>query len=182
MFSRSRTDSARKPGSPGLSFIGAEAVVSGDINSDAHFHVDGRIDGHVRCSALCQGKTGIVAGNIHAEDARIAGLVEGAVFASNLTLEASARIKGDITYQTISIAAGAQVDGRLARRESLALPIEPGAESTPPILTALPIIEPIVPPRPPRKAAERSGKADAPEPPLADDIFTLTPPSQAGAH
>jgi cytoskeletal protein CcmA (bactofilin family) len=85
----------RKPA--GLSFIGAELVVSGDITTAAAVHIDGRIDGHVHCQQLTQGATGSVAGNITAEEARIAGLVEGAVSARNLTLESTARVKGDIT-------------------------------------------------------------------------------------
>ena len=188
MFSRLRTESVSKPlkpGAPGLSFIGPEVVVSGDVETAAQLHVDGRIDGHVRCAVLCQGKSGTVSGNINADDARIAGLVEGAVFAINLTLEPTARIKGDITYQTISIAAGAQVDGRLARRESLSSAV--GAlDGEPPMLTAtpigVPVIEPLVPTASPPKPARKSERDEKAEPPLAEDIFTLTPPSQAGAH
>ena len=56
----------------------------------------------------------------------------------------------------------------------------------PVMLTATPIGEPVVEPlgasasqpKPARKV-ERNEKA---EPPLVEDIFTLTPPSQAGAH
>ncbi|MGZ8998814.1 MAG: bactofilin family protein [Allosphingosinicella sp.] len=153
----------RKPA--GLSFIGAELVVSGDITTAAVVHIDGRIDGHVHCRQLCQGASGSVAGNITAEEARIAGLVEGAVSARSLILEATARIKGDITYQTISIAAGAQVDGRLARREALSL----AAEDVPEMLTATPIGE--------AKSTPKADKAIAP--PETQDIFSLAPPPQA---
>ncbi|HET9427783.1 MAG TPA: polymer-forming cytoskeletal protein [Allosphingosinicella sp.] len=164
MFSRSKPDNVPKPlkaGPTGLSFIGPEVVVSGDVSTSTQLHVEGRIDGHVRCAQLCQGKSGIVAGNIDAEEARIAGLVEGTVFAGSLTLESTARIKGDITYQTIIVAAGAQVDGRLARRDSLSPSEEPA-----PLLTATPLVE------------AKSREAEAVEP---EDIFTLTPPRQAAA-
>lgn len=137
MFSNNKPAQVGKPlkaGAPGLSFIGPEVVINGDVTTGAQLHVDGRIDGHVQCAQLCQGTSGTVAGNISADEALIAGLVEGTVFAKNLTLESTARIKGDITYQTISIAAGAQVDGRLARRDSLVT----GDESTP-MLLATPI-------------------------------------------
>lgn len=181
MFSRTKSAIAgrrSRAGASGLSVISSEVVLSGDVVTAARLHIDGRIDGHVRCATLCQGQSGIVAGDIHADDARIAGLVEGAVFAANLILEPTARIKGDITYQTISIAAGAQVDGRLARRESLGLPLEESSEAS--ILTATPIVEAIVEPKPPRKGPAKT-TAQNPEPVLADDIFTLTPPRQAAA-
>ena len=109
-----------KSGPPGLSFIGPEVVVSGDLATGAQLHVDGRIDGHVRCAQLCQGNTGIIAGDIVADEARLAGTVEGTVDARTVVIEASARIAGDIAYETITIAAGARIDGRLARRDALA--------------------------------------------------------------
>ncbi len=129
-----------KPGSPGLSFIGPEVVISGDVTMATQLHVDGRIDGHVQCARLCLGQSGSVAGNITADEARISGLVEGMVAAKTLTLEASARIKGDISYETISIAAGAQVDGRLARQfalESKGSALE--QEGVSPVIVATPI-------------------------------------------
>lgn len=122
MFSRKQESpiAAAKPGkSAGLSFIGPEVVIGGDVMTSTQLHIDGRIDGHVRCAQLCQGGTGVVSGDIVADEARLAGLVEGTVNAGTLVIEASARIRGDVTYETISIAAGARIDGRLARREAL---------------------------------------------------------------
>ena len=124
MFSgkSSKDAAAPKPAKVGpkaLSFIGPEVVISGDLATTAQLHVDGRIDGHVRCGQLCEGNTGIIAGDIVADEARIAGLVQGTVSAATVIVEASARITGDVTYETLSIAAGARIDGRLARREAL---------------------------------------------------------------
>ena len=105
-----------KSGAPRLSFIGPEVIISGDLATDAQLHVDGRIDGNVRCAQLCQGADGIISGNIHADEARLAGTVEGTVTAASIAVEASARILGDIAYDTISIEAGARIEGRLGRR------------------------------------------------------------------
>jgi len=124
-----------KAGPPGLSFIGPEVLISGDLTTGAQLHVDGRIDGHVRCAQLCQGATGVVAGDIVSDEARIAGLVQGTVNSRSVIIEASARVTGDVTYETISIAAGAQIDGRLARRDALAT-----ADGAPALLVATPII------------------------------------------
>ena len=133
MFSREKTGmSLPKPsrqGAAGLSFIGPEVLVSGDLATDAQLHVDGRIDGNVRCSQLVQGEAGIIAGNIQADEARIAGTVEGKVNVRILFVEASARILGDVAYETLSIDAGAQLEGRLARRAAL------GADEAPLIAT-----------------------------------------------
>lgn len=103
-----------------LSFIGAEVVISGDIVTRARLHVDGRIEGDVRCEALSQGESGTIAGNIVAEEASLAGLVEGTVTARRLTVGPTARITGDVFYETLSIESGARIDGRFARREGAA--------------------------------------------------------------
>jgi cytoskeletal protein CcmA (bactofilin family) len=126
MFSRDRSapSPAAKPtrvGAPGLSFIGPEVVVSGNIATEGQLHVDGRIDGDVRCAQLIQGTQGIITGNIEAEEARLAGAIQGTVGARTLIVEASARIMGDVAYETVSIDAGAQIEGRLTRRGALSL-------------------------------------------------------------
>ena len=119
-----------RSGAPRLSFIGTEVTVSGDLASDAQFQIDGRIDGNVRCASLSQGPEGIIAGNIFAEEVRLAGTVEGMVAAGTIVIEATARILGDVAYDTISIEAGATIEGRLGRRAALAL----GADAEPTLI------------------------------------------------
>jgi cytoskeletal protein CcmA (bactofilin family) len=126
MFSRKGNGAASavrpraRSGASSLSLVGAEMTISGDVASEGALHVDGRIDGHVRCTNLCQSESGVISGNIVADEARVAGLVEGTVSARTVLIEANGRVAGDVAYDTISIAAGAQVEGRLARRSALA--------------------------------------------------------------
>jgi len=124
-----------RTGAPRLSFIGSEVVVSGDLTSDAQLQIDGRIDGNVRCASLSQGAEGIIAGNIFAEDARLAGTVEGMVAAGTIVIEATARIQGDVAYDTVSIEAGATIEGRLGRRAAMGL----GGDAAQPTLIASPV-------------------------------------------
>ena len=89
MFSRDRSApspaaKAVRNGATGLSFIGPELVVNGDVATDAQLHVDGRIEGNVKCAQLIQGIAGTIAGNIDADEARLAGTVEGIVVARTL--------------------------------------------------------------------------------------------------
>lgn len=113
MFSTSKTLSAdRRQGGNSLSYIGAEAVITGSIVTPAQFQIDGRVEGDVHCHLLVQGHKGAIFGNIAADEVRLAGLVDGTVSALTVVLEASARITGDISCETLSIANGAQVEGR----------------------------------------------------------------------
>ena len=99
-----------------FSVIGADVVVRGDLATGENLQVNGRIEGDVRCAVLHQGATGTVSGNIVAEEARLAGLVEGTVNAGLLILEPSARVTGDVSYETLSIESGARVEGNLTIR------------------------------------------------------------------
>lgn len=131
MFRNSKEPAAKpKRAQTGLSFIGPEVVVSGSLTTSAQIQIDGKVEGDVRCDVLMQGESGTVAGDIHADEARIAGRVEGKVNARNVMIESTARISGDVAYEVVSILAGAQIDGRLARRSAL----EPA-----PMLVATPI-------------------------------------------
>ena len=112
----------RKGGPGGLSILGSDMVVSGDLVAASQLHIDGRVEGDVRCEILVQGEGGTIAGNIVADSVHLSGLVDGIVKARLVTLEPSARVTGDVTYETLSIAAGAAIEGRLARREGAPLP------------------------------------------------------------
>jgi cytoskeletal protein CcmA (bactofilin family) len=109
---------ARGPGQGGaiFSYIGSEVTVTGDIATTSELHLDGKVVGDVSCGTLTQGESGEVRGNIKAGEARLSGLVDGAVEAATLTLEASARVTGDVLYESLSVAAGAEVEGRFKRR------------------------------------------------------------------
>jgi cytoskeletal protein CcmA (bactofilin family) len=118
--STSAAPSAAKRGSGTLSYIGAEVTVTGNISGGGDIHLDGSVDGDVGCNTLILGAGGRVRGNIVAEKVTLGGSVDGTVSAASLTVEKSARIAGDLSYDTISIENGAQVDGRMMRRNASA--------------------------------------------------------------
>lgn len=115
MFSKSDKNAGRFAGANGLSFIGGDVVITGNIGGHGHLHIDGRVDGDVVCAALTLGSDGIVAGNVTADDATIAGTINGTIAAKALTIEATARINGDLSYDAVSIMTGAIVEGRVKR-------------------------------------------------------------------
>jgi cytoskeletal protein CcmA (bactofilin family) len=114
------TGSTRSMGaSSGLSFIGAEVILNGNISGNGDIHLDGVIEGDLSCNSLILGAGGQVKGNIIAEKAVIGGAVLGTINATTLTIEKSARISGDLAYEHVSIEAGAQIDGRMSHRVTL---------------------------------------------------------------
>lgn len=96
-----------------FSVIGPDVTVTGNISATADLHIDGRVEGDVNCGALVQGPDSRIVGAVNAEQARLAGTIEGAVAVRQLTVERSAKIQGDVEYETIAIENGAHIDGRL---------------------------------------------------------------------
>jgi cytoskeletal protein CcmA (bactofilin family) len=99
-----------------VSVLGGDTTIAGSIHADTDLHIDGRVEGDVSCTALVQGEGSEVIGAITAESARIAGHVEGSVSAREVVILKSARIRGDIVYDSLTIEQGAQLDGRLTPR------------------------------------------------------------------
>ena len=82
MFSSGKKSSGGTParttskgGAGGLSFIGPDVLISGDVTASGQVHIDGRVDGNVRCETLVQGDGGTIAGHIQADTAHLSGLV-----------------------------------------------------------------------------------------------------------
>ncbi|MCR9180585.1 MAG: polymer-forming cytoskeletal protein [Erythrobacteraceae bacterium] len=97
-----------------FSVIGADVVIKGDISATADLHVDGTIEGDIRCASLVQGESSNINGAVTAESARLAGRVAGSITARELVILKSAVIEGDVHYDALTIEQGAQVDGRFA--------------------------------------------------------------------
>ncbi|MGB3473071.1 MAG: polymer-forming cytoskeletal protein [Erythrobacter sp.] len=97
-----------------FSVIGTDVVIKGDVGASADLHVDGTIEGDIKCASLVQGESSRISGAIVAETARLSGHVDGSITARELTILKSATIEGDVHYDALTIEQGAQVDGRFA--------------------------------------------------------------------
>ncbi|MCS6996437.1 MAG: polymer-forming cytoskeletal protein [Casimicrobiaceae bacterium] len=105
------------------SLIGASTVIQGDVRFQGGLRIDGHVQGHVHAASdssctLVIGETGRIEGEIRASHVVIHGQVDGPVFASEyLELLNTARIRGDVTYNTLEMHVGAIVEGRLLHVE-----------------------------------------------------------------
>lgn len=99
-----------------LSFIGSEVAITGNVSGKGDLHLDGSVDGDIHCASLILGPGGRIKGNITAERATLGGTVGGTVNARTLIVEKTARISGDLSYESVSIETGALVEGRLTQR------------------------------------------------------------------
>jgi cytoskeletal protein CcmA (bactofilin family) len=110
-----------------FSVIGADVVINGNITASADLHVDGTIEGDIKCAALVQGEKSSISGAVIAESARLAGKVTGSITARELVILKTAHIDGDVHYDALTIEQGAQVDGRFAPNARQAVKAVPSA-------------------------------------------------------
>lgn len=115
-----------------FSVIGSDVAIKGDVTATADLHVDGKIDGDIKCASLVQGEASKITGSIEAETARLSGTVTGSITARELVILRSARIDGDVHYDALTIEQGAQVEGRFApRAPARAQPASQAGAATP---------------------------------------------------
>jgi cytoskeletal protein CcmA (bactofilin family) len=108
--------SGRPVGSGGatISVIGPDVTIKGDVEASADLQIDGTVNGDIVCTALVQGSSGRIVGSITADGARLAGTLEGTITVRELVVLKTARIDGDVHYETLTIEQGATVNGRFA--------------------------------------------------------------------
>jgi cytoskeletal protein CcmA (bactofilin family) len=103
---------------PAYSVIGADIVITGNIEATVDLHIEGRIEGDVRCATLVLGDNSTIKGSVFAERVRIAGTVYGSVDTKDLAIESTARVTGDVTYERLRVASGGMIEGNLKCKEA----------------------------------------------------------------
>jgi cytoskeletal protein CcmA (bactofilin family) len=100
--------------------IGHDVEVSGDITFQGGLHLDGVISGNVSSADNAEGAVlvisdqGRVEGDVYVAYAVINGEVIGNVYASEkLELSAKARISGNVEYNLLEMASGAEINGQM---------------------------------------------------------------------
>ena len=90
-------------------------AVIGDLETEGVVRIEGRVRGNVKVGSqilVAQGAT--IEGDLHTQEAVIAGTVTGAIHASDrVELQATAVVAGDIHTARIAIVEGAKVAGEV---------------------------------------------------------------------
>ena len=88
--------------------------IKGDITASGDFRLDGILEGNIQLNGkLVIGDSGIVNGNVLCQNANIIGTVNGNLSVKELlSLHASARVRGDILINKLSIEPGAVFSGK----------------------------------------------------------------------
>lgn len=97
-----------------INIITSGTLIKGDITASGDFRLDGTLEGNIQLNGkLVVGDSGIVNGNVLCVNANIIGTVNGNLSVKELlSLNATARVKGDILINKLSIEPGAVFTGK----------------------------------------------------------------------
>jgi cytoskeletal protein CcmA (bactofilin family) len=99
------------------SIISPDLKIVGDLKSNGDIQIDGTIEGDINSRLLTVGEQAVVEGCIVADTVRISGTVKGQIKARMVHLDKAARVNGDITHETLTMEAGALLEGQVKRME-----------------------------------------------------------------
>ena len=96
-----------------INMIGVGTTIVGDVNSNGDLRIDGTLKGSVATEGkVVLGKNGVIEGDVACNNADIAGEIKAKITVSQLlTLKSTAKLKGDIVTNKLSIEPGAVFSG-----------------------------------------------------------------------
>ena len=109
--------------------VGANSSINGDLNFSGGCHVDGTVKGNVSAdtesnSALSVSEEGNVEGGVSVPYVVLHGIVRGDVFAAQrVELGPTARVIGNVYYNLIEMAIGAEINGKLVHQPQGKVPL-----------------------------------------------------------
>ncbi len=98
--------------------LSQDLVIVGEITSSGIIEIEGRIKGTIKGNSVILRENGFIEGQIYAESLSLRGNFEGSVYAQNIDISSSAKISGDIEYQSLVVEDGACIDARFKKLSS----------------------------------------------------------------
>ncbi|MFT6582358.1 MAG: bactofilin family protein [Alphaproteobacteria bacterium] len=121
MFSKNKKNAKDERALVPPSILGVDLKIKGNLATEGDIQIDGVVEGNVSSKTLTIGEKAVVTGNVMCDEVFIAGVIHGGINARVVEIGATATVVGDIHHESLSIEAGATVDGfckHILRRDS----------------------------------------------------------------
>lgn len=122
MFGEKKVNKTTMPTGAIECLVGERMSIVGDVKFAGSFIIEGRIKGTVIAddagdAVLKLYERGQIEGQVQVPQAEIHGEMLGDVVAEKLLLGATARVRGNVYYRVLEMAAGAQVNGQMVHQD-----------------------------------------------------------------
>lgn len=119
LFSKKKDESADFLHS--LNYINEKTTLTGNIDCETDFRLDGTLTGDITCKAkLVIGTTGKVKGDLRAKNAFVQGIVKGNIITEEmLVISETAVIEGDIFTKQFTAKEGSKMNGQLTMSDKV---------------------------------------------------------------
>ena len=120
IFSSNKFSANNEENVHGVSTISMETTITGTIESNSLFKMDGVLNGDIKGNKLVHiGKTGIVKGNVTAENVIVDGEVSGEIAATKVEIGSTGKAYATITSALFVIQEGGVFEGRKKMKVAL---------------------------------------------------------------
>lgn len=114
MFSKSETGTTPPAGAAEShpTRLARDLKITGNLKAAGSIEVLGVVEGDIEAGKLVIGAEGRVNGKVRAEIVDVLGKVDGAISCRSLTLRSSANARVQVSYESLTIESGADVEGK----------------------------------------------------------------------
>ncbi|MHA1566946.1 MAG: bactofilin family protein [Alphaproteobacteria bacterium] len=109
--------SGKSAGIPSL--ISSDLEIIGDLRCAGDIQIDGKVEGNIKSKTVTVGEGAMVKGSIVADRATLLGSVNGEIKADQIIIAKTAKVVGDIIHRSLSVEAGAILDGHCRRFDTV---------------------------------------------------------------
>lgn len=119
---------ASRPGGE-ASVISTDLKVVGDLHCAGDIQIKGTVEGDIKSRSVTIGEGAHVQGSIYGDSVHVSGSVKGYIEAPTVTVARSAKIVGDIVHKSLSVEAGAFLEGQCRRLDAKKAGEKPGVSA-----------------------------------------------------
>lgn len=106
-----RPQPSKRGGRAATSILSAGLKIDGRLKCEGDIQVDAEIDGNIESDMVTIGRSGVINGDLLADEVTISGRIIGDIRARKVKITGTAHVEGDIHHSALSVEPGAYVDG-----------------------------------------------------------------------
>ena len=106
-----------------LTVLSEGMTLTGNVASKGDMHVDGEVIGDIHSYRLTIGEKASVSGSLYGDEIIVSGHVKGEITGRVVRLTSTADVTGDINHDSLSIEAGAHLQGLCKRGSPVAFSV-----------------------------------------------------------